>query len=207
MSDTDSHFDKVYAAETQEERDAVYTSWSATYEHDVMAAGYMTPARCAAALSRHAENLDIPILDIGCGTGLSGMAMTGSGFTTIDGSEINTEMRTIAEDRAIYRKLFAGDADNPFPFEPGAYDAITAVGVIGAGAAPLSLLQAAFDYLSPGALCVFSFNDHTLEDPSYKDFVEDQEKSGHLSILEDEHGLHLPGKDMGARVYVVRITE
>ena len=82
---TDKFLDKVYDARTADETRELYDAWSASYEAEVAENGYATPGRCAEALAKHLTDKDAPILDFGCGTGLSGLALKLAGFTTIDG--------------------------------------------------------------------------------------------------------------------------
>ena len=74
----------AYNLETGEETLAHYQRWAATYDQEVgVDNGYAQPARCAAALD---EATDRPgsVLDVGCGTGLSGIALRDVGFTDLD---------------------------------------------------------------------------------------------------------------------------
>jgi predicted TPR repeat methyltransferase len=49
------------------------------------------------------------VIDIGCGTGLAGQALTGHGFTIIDGLDYSAEMLKVAAGHGIYRKLIEAD--------------------------------------------------------------------------------------------------
>ena len=78
-------FDKpLWQPRSPEETKALYTDWAKTYDSDVTGAGYATPGRVARALAEVAD-LTAPLLDFGCGTGLSGVALAAEGFTAIDG--------------------------------------------------------------------------------------------------------------------------
>ncbi|MDU8911558.1 class I SAM-dependent DNA methyltransferase [Aestuariicoccus sp. MJ-SS9] len=197
---TDSFLDKVYAARTAEETRAVYDAWSKSYEAEVAENGYATPGRCAAALHAIMADTNAPILDFGCGTGLSGLALRLAGFTVIDGLDLSPDMLAIARDKGLYRDLSQTQANDPLP---RGYAAIAAIGVIGAGAAPLAVLDRIIDALEPGGFTVFSFNDHTLEDPSYQARVEALMADGTVTERFREHGPHLPGRDLNATVYVL----
>ena len=50
-----------------------------------------------------------------------------------------------AQQTCAYQSLRLGDINNPFPDRVGLYDAIVAVGVIGAGAAPARLMREALN--------------------------------------------------------------
>ena len=206
MTSKKDYFSRVYELETVSETLALYSKWAKTYTEDITASGYVTPKRCAEALARHASDLAIPVLDVGCGTGISGAALRDAGFSNVSGTDVNAEMLAEAKRLGIYRTQWLSDLDNPFPFEPGTYGAISAIGVIGSGAAPLSYLHAFLEKLGPGGLTTFSFNDHTLKQPEFENAVADLADSGAFTLLHKEYGPHLPGKNMKANVYVLRKT-
>lgn len=200
---TDGFLRRVYELESQEETDAYYSTWAATYDAELTAQGYRTPGRCAAALARFVDGT-APILDVGCGTGLSGKALAAEGFINITGHDVNEEMLAHARRTGVYREVGVTDVTDPFPFTPGTYEALAAVGVIGVGAAPLSLLGEALDALAPGGHVVFSFNDHALELPEYPAAVQRASEQGIADEVFSEHGPNIEGLGIGSRVYVLR---
>lgn len=194
---------KVYEARGFAETRALYDAWSASYEDEVAEHGYATPGRCAQALANSLSDLDVPILDFGCGTGLSGDALKAVGFTTIDGVDLSSDMLKEAKAKGIYRNLRQVEAGEP-PVRSGeTYDAIAVIGVIGSGAAPLDTFDMLMNVLAPGGKLVLSFNDHTLEDPSYEGRISEWTDTGAARLLFREHGPHLPGIDLQSTVYVI----
>jgi predicted TPR repeat methyltransferase len=204
MPDHRNHLSRAYGLQGQTETNAYYDDWAATYDTELIEAGYVTPERCAEALARFTPDPSLPLLDVGCGTGLSGLAFAKHGFSNITGSDVSAGMLAQARGRGVYAKVLHADADDPFPFAPGTYDALAAVGVIGAGAAPLAVLQAMMEKLMPGGLIVFSFNDRTLEDPGYVDFVNAEVEAERFEVLLREHGSHIPKEQLEATVFVLR---
>lgn len=182
---------------------AIYQDWAASYDADVTNAGYATPDRCAAALAEHLPKT-ARLLDFGCGTGLSGQAMTRAGFTQIDGVEITAEMLDLAHTTGVYKKLWQGQPGTLSGVTPGDYAAIVAVGVVSLGAAPPETLSLLLDHLNPGGLMVISFNDPTLADGSYDAALDQEIAAGRAEILSRAHGDHLPGKDMMSDVIVLK---
>lgn len=198
-----NHLSRAYGLDSHEQTQAFYSDWAATYDAELIEAGYVTPQRCARALKAHAPGAGIKILDIGSGTGLSGLALADIGFTHLTGSEVNPDMLEAAKTRGVYDTTWLADPGDPFPFEPGTYDAITAIGVIGTGAAPIAVLEGALGKLVTGGLCVFSFNDHTLEHPEFEGLVDREVDSGRFALRFKEYGPHIPGKGLSANVYVL----
>lgn len=196
---------KAYELDTQQDTDAYYSAWATTYDDELIREGYRTPVRCAVALAQFVD-LGAPILDVGCGTGLSGRAFAAAGFTNLTGCDVNEEMLAVARSAEVYRSLEVTDVADPFPFVPGTFTALAAVGVIGVGAAPLSLFAEAFDALAPGGCMVFSFNDHALRLPEFPAAIHDVIERGIAEQLFNEDGPHIEGLGIRSRVYVLRRT-
>ncbi len=200
---TDKFLDKAYGARDAASTRELYDDWAASYEAEVAENGYATPGRCAEALKKYIDDQDQPILDFGCGTGLSGLALKLAGFSTIDGLDLSAEMIAQANDKGAYRTLRQIDADAPLSHPPGEYAAIAAIGVIGAGAAPISVFDTLMKGLGKGGLMVFSFNDHALADKTNEARVNEWTDCGAARLLFREHGPHLPGINLKSNVYVI----
>jgi predicted TPR repeat methyltransferase len=182
---------------------ALYRDWAASYDDEITRAGYATPARCAAALARHVDDPTAPLLDIGCGTGLSGLALGAARFTTIDGTDFSAEMLARAEGRGVYRRLFRGDLADPLPVGPDVYANAAAVGVVSPGHAPPETIDAVLALLPRGGCLVLSLNDHALAEPAFPSKIERLVAAGSARLIFQEHGPHLPGIGLEATVYVL----
>ena len=73
--------DHAYGLTSVEDTRAFYADWSLSYDAELHRNGYVTPQRCAEALARHMPDKSGPVLDVGCGTGLSGMELRAAGFS------------------------------------------------------------------------------------------------------------------------------
>ena len=204
MSNT--FLDRVYQDRTAAETRALYDAWSSSYDAEISAQGYATPGRCAEALRAHVPDPAKPILDFGCGTGLSGLALALPGFSTIDGVDLSAEMLEGARAKGVYRDLARIEADQPLRHPPGAYAAIAAIGVIGAGAAPISVSDTLMEGLAAGGLLVFSFNDHALQDPVNEAMLAQWTDSGRARERCRDYGPHLTGMNLNSHVYIVEKT-
>lgn len=200
---TDGFLNRAYGPRDAGATRKLYDDWSASYEAEVGENGYATPGRCATALVQHLNDQKAPILDFGCGTGLSGLALKLAGFETIDGVDLSADMLKVAETKQLYRTLTNIEAGADVPGSPGDYAAITAIGVIGAGAAPISLFDTLMNGLASGGFLVFSFNDHALADPAYEGKLNEWLDCGAARLLFREYGPHLPGIDLKSNVYVI----
>ena len=198
-----SYLNDVYDRGTNDSRE-LYASWASTYDNEVQKNGYVTPERVAKALKDIVTNQSEVILDYGCGTGLSGFALQAVGFTNIDGLDVSQEMITLAEKKSIYKKLTVFDPSTKIPVHADQYKIITAIGVIGAGAAPLEVFDNLFSLLPPSGLFAFSFNDHTLSDPNYERKVKQCLSSGQAIILHKSYGNHLPKANLKSNIYILK---
>ena len=203
---TDKFLDKVYDARSADETRDLYDAWSKSYDAEVGENGYATPPRCASALAGKMKDLSQPILDFGCGTGLSGLALKDAGFTTIDGVDLSPDMLKGAEEKGVYRNLRRVDAGEVPVSQPGAYAAVCAIGVIGAGAAPIDTFDMLMNCLAPGGRLVLSFNDHALENPENPARLQSWMDAGKATQLFKEYGDHLPGLGLKSNVYVFEKT-
>lgn len=197
---SENFLDKVYSARDADSTRTLYDDWSASYEAEVAAQGYATPARCAEALAAHVTDKTTPLLDFGCGTGLAGLALRLAGFEVIDGVDLSPQMLARAREKNVYRTLSQIEADAPLAKN---YTLISAVGVIGAGAAPISTFDTLMHALPGSGKLVFSFNDHALADPANTGRLNEWLDCGAARLLFMEHGPHLPGRDMNSTVYVI----
>ena len=198
-----SYLNDVYDGGTNDSRE-LYASWASTYDNEVQKNGYVTPERVANALKDIVTNQSELILDYGCGTGLSGFALQAVGFANIDGLDVSQEMVTLAEKKSIYNKLTVFDPSTKIPVQADQYKIITAIGVIGAGAAPLEVFDNLFSLLPPNGLFAFSFNDHTLSDPNYEEKVDQCLNRGQAIILHKSYGDHLPKAKLKSNIYILK---
>jgi predicted TPR repeat methyltransferase len=195
--------DDAYAHEGESSAE-YYDRWAPTYDAELAENAYATPARCAEALAEAGADRDAPVLDFGCGTGLSAAALRDAGFGTVDGWDVSAGMLEAARRRGLHRRLERIDPDGPLPTSEPPYAAIVAAGVIGPNVAPAATIDALLQLLPPGGLFVFSLNDHALADPAFDGRVAEWLDCGAAELVSRAHGDHIPGIDLGAVVYVLR---
>jgi len=195
--------DKVYKDEYKDPKD-LYREWANTYDNELAQNEYITPIRTAKALATFASDRSTPILDFGCGTGLSAEALISCGFSSIDGIDISSEMVGIARGKSIYRNLECFNPDKGIPVKQNEYSIITAIGVISVGAAPITIFDQVFDLLPPNGLFAFSFNEHSLMVPEYSLKVEQTVNEKKAEQLFCELGPHILKRDLKSMVYVIK---
>lgn len=205
MSD-ESREEDLWTRHTPEETRKIYADWAPTYDADITAWGYATPGRIAMALRRSGVNPLKPVLDFGCGTGLSGLALKAAGFAQIDGTDISPEMLEKARARGVYQHLWESEPGTVGHVKRGNYPTIVAAGVISLGAAPPETLAMLLDVLPSGGFLAFSYNDVTLADRAYTNALDVAVLAPDIEIVFEEDGPHLPVKNMTSAVYVLTRT-
>ena len=199
----DNFLDRTYNLETPEATQAHYRDWAASYDAEVAENGYVTPGRVAKALDKYLNDPACPILDFGCGTGLSGLALKLAGFATIDGMDPSAEMLEKARAKDIYRTLTQMDIADETPITQASYPVITAIGVIGTGAAPATTLDLLMNALDPGGILAFTLNDHAMADPQYPARLNQWLDSGAARLKHRKYGPHLPKQNIKSYVYIL----
>ena len=199
---TKTFLDKTYKISGAEAMQELYDDWAGSYEAEVEENGYATPARIARALSDIVPDKSHPILDYGCGTGLSGAALAEEGFSTIDGMDPSPGMLEECRKRGLYRDLIELDLSKPLPVTQNQYAVIMAVGVISTGAGPANLMDVLIELLPKGGLFGLSLNDHALADPDYPAGVQRLKDAGHI-VRAEEYGTHLPGIGLKSMIYLI----
>jgi predicted TPR repeat methyltransferase len=119
----------------------LYGSWAGEYDHDVFEVlGFTGTHRVAELLAHHLPDHLVPVVDLGCGTGVAGEQLAQHGFITIDGIDISPEMLDVATARGAYRHLVCADLTSPLDIEHRYGGSVSAgtftTGHVGADALP-----------------------------------------------------------------------
>ncbi|WP_135505314.1 class I SAM-dependent DNA methyltransferase [Roseovarius aestuariivivens] len=199
----DKFFDKVYDVNSPEDTRALYDAWATSYETEVAENAYATPGRVARALAGYLDDKAAPVLDYGCGTGLSGVALQEAGFTNVDGMDPSADMLAQARPKGVYRALHEMDLDDPKPIPAESYRAIVCAGVIGPGAAPAGTVDLVLRALPKGGYLALSLNDHAIAAREYETALNQWIDCGAAGLLMRKYGAHLPGQNIKAFVYVL----
>ncbi|MCZ4351381.1 methyltransferase domain-containing protein [Roseovarius aestuarii] len=182
---------------------AHYDAWTATYEAEIGENGYATPGRLAKALRDVVPNTDLPTLDFGCGTGLSGLALRLNGFRAIDGTDTSPAMLAAAHEKGFYHRLWLSSPEDTPLFLPESYPVIAAVGVIGPGGAPAQTIDRLMRLLPKAGLLAFSLNDTALEAQTYEWQIKNWVDPGAARLRFRENGPHLPKIDLNSTIYII----
>lgn len=184
----------IYGGEKPRDTKELYRDWANSYDQEVDRENdYAQPRRCAEALAAVLDDSAGRILDIGCGTGLSGLALKQAGFSTIEGCDFSNEMLEVASKKTAYQRLFFADLNNPPIDAPdGHYDGATAVGVFAFDHINPDALDEILRVLKPGAPLVIGLNEKFYDKGTLEEKFKQLESAATAVILSREFGDHLP---------------
>ncbi|MFQ5567383.1 MAG: class I SAM-dependent DNA methyltransferase [Paracoccaceae bacterium] len=204
MTDKEIGLGGAYKITNPDEAREFYQDWAAGYEAEVASNEYITPQRCAEALIRHAAAPWAPLMDLGCGTGISGLALKAAGFECIDGYDFSPAMLEKAAEKGIYRNLAIADLSQPLEIEEGHYQNAAAVGCITPEYMPATVLDEILSRLPRGGALAFSVNDHSAADGTIVGRIMTLTDCGAADLVFKEYGEHLPGIGLKSTVYVLK---
>ena len=204
MSSDENPLDALYTEGAVTDTAGLYDDWAEKYEADLKGIGYAAADRCATALAKADPDLASPVVDLGCGTGLSGEALKAAGFAEIDGYDFSEGMLALARDKDCYRDIVHADLSQPNAVPDRGYRHAALVGVLHHSHAPPEAMSEALALLPAGGCIVFTLNDETLRFPEYTDYIDRLVAAKEVEIASMEYGPHLPAREVGARVYVLR---
>ncbi|MEO1291641.1 MAG: methyltransferase domain-containing protein [Pseudomonadota bacterium] len=200
----DTFLPRAYGFKKLTETTAFYDEWAKTYEAELAKAGYVTPRRCAEALAQLDPSRSGPVADLGCGTGLAGLALRAVGFEPVDGLDFSAGMLDQARAHGCYRHLVQGDMSEPLALPEPHYAHAVASGVLVPGHAPAIAIRHSFATVKPGGFFVWTLNDKAAADPSYRVTSDALVDEGLAEQVFEEHGDHVPGIGLKASVIALR---
>ena len=176
---------KVYSATTAAELADAYAAWSPDYERETLGLGYCLPFVVTAWVARHIPKGNGPLLDAGCGTGLTGPYLKALGYEDLHGLDFSAEMLAVAEARGAYTKLTKASLDETLPWDDGRFAGFVSTGVFTEGHVPASALDELVRITRSGGHAVFTVRDTVLESGGFPDVFEWLEKADRWRRLEE----------------------
>lgn len=201
----ENFFKTSYSLKSSAETKEHYDRWSKVYDQDLVEGEYQQPTRCAQTLYNQVQNTDIKILDVGCGTGLSGLALKDAGYEHLDGCDLSQGMLDKATQLNIYDRLFTCNLNEP-PIDAAneQYDAVTAVGVFSFGHIMPDAVDELLRVLKQNGTLIIGLNDHYYTEGSLTKKLVELETSKILKIINQEHGEHIPANNLKGWVITLK---
>jgi predicted TPR repeat methyltransferase len=183
--------DDAYSVETPDDNIRLYAEWATTYEEDfVTAYGYVLYLRVVERLAALLSDRDAPVLDVGCGTGIGGLALREAGFRSIDGVDISRAMldmaaaKRTADGAPVYRNLHQADlTSNPrLPYTE--YAGVASAGTFTHGHLGPESLELVWHLARPGGVAAIAVNASHFDSEGFAAAFDAAEASGAIRIVE-----------------------
>lgn len=168
MSRHSEGLEQVYAARDVDALASAYAAWANVYDSETAAAGYCLPFMITSWVARHVRPGDGPLLDAGCGSGLSGPYLKALGYADLVGLDMSDEMLELARARNAYRELATARLGDTLPWSDGHFAAFLCTGVFTEGHAPASSLLELARITRPGGHGIFTVRDSVLETGGFR---------------------------------------
>lgn len=202
-ADPDELLARAYAVQTPGDSLALYKDWADTYdEHLEQGLNYLSPTAVAAVFAEYVDDKGAHVLDVGCGTGLTGVAAASHGYSVLDGIDISPEMLGEAGKKKLYRALIEADLTGPLEIADETYDAAISSGTfthahVGAGA-----FDELFRILKPGAIFACTINADVWLENGFGPKIRDLTQAGVMHVREIRPGAYFKGADAVGRFVV-----
>ena len=199
----------VYTATSDEELAEAYARWAADYDRHTLQMGYCLPWMITAWVTRHVPKGDGPLLDAGCGTGLSAPALNALGYDNIEGMDLSEEMLAIAGHRSAYRELKSAALGKALPWPDDHFAAFFSTGVFTEGHAPASALDELVRITRSGGHAILTVRETVLKAGGFRDKFAELEHAGKWLPVEEStpyRAFMIDEPDLLVQAFVFRIT-
>ena len=186
---------------------AYYDNWADTYDATLHSWDYTAPSDGARLLVERGGSA--PVLDIGCGTGLTGQALADLGFEPIDGIDLSVASLQRARRRAVYRELLQVDLQQlPLPHPTDAYGTMFCIGVLSYVPDAEPLLRETARVVRSGGTVVLSQRDDIWAERDFGGLLGRLQAEGLFNDLWcSEPQPYMPGhEDFTDRIFVHYVT-
>ena len=188
--------EEAYALDSEANALAFYDRWAEEYDAQVEnGLHYLAPRVLAEALVRHQVPGDGAVLDVGCGTGLTGRCLHALGFTTIDGLDLSAAMLEKAREKDVYRNLTQADLNAPLAIDDGVYATVVCSGTFTQGHVGPEPLDELFRVLVPGGFLACTVHGKVWESMGFDAKLAGLEETGVIRAAEQGLGEYFAGAE------------
>ena len=174
MSDEVLGLDEAYSVKTPDDNRRLYAKWAATYESSFVDAKQYRYPKAIAEVFNDVLPPVTRVLDIGTGTGLTGMYVTRlRPEVVIDGMDISPEMlaqaklKTREDGSVVYRALYERDLTVAVPNENAPYEALFSSGTFTHGHLGPECLRNLLPLLAHNGWLVVGVNNEHFESKGF----------------------------------------
>jgi len=193
---------KAYAVETPDEVNDLYHDWAESYDQDLLSQDldYVAPQEAVQIFKSHFTQTSAAILDVGCGTGLSGLALANAGFTQIDGIDLSPAMLEQARQKKVYQTLQQADLLKGIELPDNHYQAALSVGTFTHGHVGPDAIKEVLRIIKPDGLFCLTVNEGVFDKMDYPSALKQLEQAGLCSLCDITDADYLRGEGIRSKV-------
>ena len=189
----------AYSVKTPEDNIKLYKVWASSYDDDFAKKNdYRSPVLISNYYDKYSNKNDVPVLDVGAGTGLIAEVMNKKNKIDIDAIDISPEMLESAKSKNCYNKLIEADLTKNLDIDNNYYGAIVSAGTFTHGHIGPSALDELLRVTKPSGLFVITIHSKVYVDQNFEQKFQDiNEQITDLTFHEEKAYGNNPDKDHG----------
>ena len=189
----------AYSVKTPEDNIKLYKVWASSYDDDFAKKNdYRSPVLISNYYDKYSNKNDVPVLDVGAGTGLIAEVMNKKNTIDIDAIDISPEMLESAKSKNCYNKLIEADLTKNLDIDNNYYGAIVSAGTFTHGHIGPNALNELLRVTKPSGLFVITIHSKVYVNQNFEQKFQDiNEQITDLTFHEEKAYGNNPDKDHG----------
>mgnify|MGYP001195142988 FL=1 len=189
----------AYSVKTPEDNIKLYKVWASSYDDDFAKKNdYRSPVLISNYYDKYSNKNDVPVLDVGAGTGLIAEVMNKNDTIEIDAIDISPEMLESAKSKNCYNKLIEADLTKNLDIHNNYYGAIVSAGTFTHGHIGPNALDELLRVTKPSGLFVITIHSKVYVNQNFEQKFQDMnEQITDLTFHEEKAYGNNPDKDHG----------
>ena len=189
----------AYSVKTPEDNIKLYKVWASSYDDDFAKKNdYRSPVLISNYYDKYSNKNDVPVLDVGAGTGLIAEVMNKKNTIDIDAIDISPEMLESAKSKNCYNKLIEADLTKNLDIDNNYYGAIVSAGTFTHGHIGPNALDELLRVTKPSGLFVITIHSKVYVNQNLEQKFQDiNEQITDLTFHEEQAYGNNPDKDHG----------
>lgn len=189
----------AYSVKTPEDNIKLYKVWASSYDDDFAKKNdYRSPVLISNYYDKYSNKNDVPVLDVGAGTGLIAEVMNKKNTIDIDAIDISPEMLESAKSKNCYNKLIEADLTKNLDIDNNYYGAIVSAGTFTHGHIGPNALDELLRVTKPSGLFVITIHSKVYVNQNFEQKFQDiNEQITDLTFHEEKAYGNNPDKEHG----------
>ncbi len=167
----------AYALKSTKDSIDLYKVWATTYDTDfALKNSYRSPSEVTNYYCKYSNISDVPILDVGAGTGLVGECLKKKCPREIDAIDISSEMLDLARSKNVYSKLIQANLKKKLQISKSYYGAVVSAGTFTHGHIGPAVFDELLRILKPGGLFIVTIHTGVFQAQGFEKKLFDLQK-------------------------------